>query len=94
MLERRCALAGIDKIHAHQLRHTAADMWLAAGGATRAMRLFGWRSRQMLSRYGSQQRRRPSPAHARHSPVGDRFCIVPACRYRTTVRPMASGALS
>jgi integrase len=50
MLERRCEQAGIARIHAHQLRHTAADMWLAESGGdeTSAMRLFGWRSRQML----------------------------------------------
>ncbi len=32
MLERRCGQAGMDKVHPHQLRHTAAHTWLAAGG--------------------------------------------------------------
>jgi len=54
MLERRCGQAGIAKIHPHQLRHTAAHVWLSAGGNEGdAMRLFGWKSRQMLNRYGA-----------------------------------------
>jgi len=54
MLRRRCADAGIDQLHPHQLRHTAAHNWLAMGGNEGdAMRLFGWRSRQMLNRYGA-----------------------------------------
>jgi site-specific recombinase XerD len=52
MVGRRCVQAGIDKIHPHQLRHTAAHLWLEAGGSdTAALSLFGWRSRDMLSRY-------------------------------------------
>jgi integrase len=54
ILRRRCTQAGIPTLHPHQLRHTAAHAWLAAGGGEGdAMRLFGWRSRQMLNRYGA-----------------------------------------
>jgi integrase len=54
MLHRRCAQARIAPLHPHQFRHTAAHNWLAVGGSEGdAMRLFGWRSREMLSRYGA-----------------------------------------
>ena len=44
----------IDSLHAHQFRHTAAHEWLAAGGAeSDLMRIMGWRSPQMLRRYGA-----------------------------------------
>lgn len=54
MLERRCREAGIAKLHFHQLRHTFAHEWLAGGGSGEdLMRLAGWSSRSMLSRYGA-----------------------------------------
>jgi site-specific recombinase XerD len=74
MLERRCGQAGIAKAHPHQLRHTAAHQWMAAGGNEGdAMRIFGWRSRQMLNRYGaSAADERARQAHKRLA-LGDRF---------------------
>jgi integrase len=54
MLHRRRRQAAIPAIHPHQLRHTAAHNWLAAGGNEGdAMRLFGGRTREMLGRYGA-----------------------------------------
>ena len=54
MLQRRATQADIGKIHPHMLRHSFAHFWLAAGGQeTDLMRLAGWRSRQMVSRYAS-----------------------------------------
>ena len=75
MLERRCAQAGIPRIRPHQLRHTAADMWLAESGGdeTSAMRLFGWKSRAMLQRYGSSNADRRARDAARKLSLGDKL---------------------
>ena len=67
MLERRCAQAGLAKIHPHQFRRTAAHVWLAAGGSeVSAMRNFGWRSRTMLSLNGASV----ADERARTKPTG------------------------
>jgi integrase/recombinase XerD len=50
--EHRGRLAGIDRLHPHLLRHTAATRWLAAGGTEGGlMSVAGWRSHDMLDRY-------------------------------------------
>lgn len=74
MLRRRCSQAGIAILHPHQLRHTSVHNWLASGGSeSDAMRLYGWKSRQMLNRYGaSAADERARDAYRRLSP-GDRF---------------------
>lgn len=71
MLKRRCAEAGINPIHPHQFRHTFAHMWKVGGGnEDDLMRITGWRSRQMLSRYAaSAGAERARSAHARLSPA-------------------------
>lgn len=54
MLRRRGRDAGIENLHPHLFRHTAAHRWLAAGGAEGdLMKNMGWRSPQMLRRYGA-----------------------------------------
>jgi len=56
ILRRRCREAGIAQLHPHQFRHTAAHAWLAFGGTEGdAMRIFGWRSREMLARHGASR---------------------------------------
>jgi site-specific recombinase XerD len=75
MLERRCAQAGIDRIKPHQLRHTSAHMWFTAapGDQTSAMRLFGWRSTQMLQRYASSTADARARDAARSLGIGDKL---------------------
>jgi site-specific recombinase XerD len=74
MLRRRAKQAGLDHLHPHMFRHTFAHRWLSEGGQEQdLMRLAGWKSREMLGRYGaSAADQRAREAHKRMS-LGDRF---------------------
>jgi site-specific recombinase XerD len=74
MLERRCAQAGIPKIHPHQLRHTAAHVWMDDDGSEGdAMQLFGWSSDAMPKRYGRSAKNARARRAAKRKSIGDRL---------------------
>lgn len=55
-LAKRAKQAGIGHVHPHQLRHSWADRWLAAGGTEGdLMRLGGWESAEIMRRYGESR---------------------------------------
>lgn len=74
LLERRAKDAGLDHLHPHLFRHTFAHTWLANGGQEQdLMMIAGWRSREMVGRYGrSAAAARAREAHRRMA-LGDRL---------------------
>ncbi|MFI1371283.1 tyrosine-type recombinase/integrase [Streptomyces longwoodensis] len=74
MIENRCKEAGIPHVHPHQFRHTFAHLWKVNGGNEDAlMRIMGWRSRQMLSRYGASAGEERARQQHRDLSPGDRL---------------------
>jgi site-specific recombinase XerD len=79
MLRRRGRVAGINEaigrnLHAHLGRHGVAHAWQAAGANEGdLMRVMGWKSTQMLKRYGSSAADQRAHATARRLRLGDRL---------------------
>jgi site-specific recombinase XerD len=71
MIRKRARRAGLTQLWPHMFRHAFAHNWLSQGGQeTDLMRLAGWRSRTMLSRYGaSAAQERALAAYAKFSPL-------------------------
>ena len=72
MIRRKGREAGLgNSFHPHQLRHLFAHLWrVNGGGDDELMRLAGWSSRTMLSRYGaSAADERAREMHKRLSPM-------------------------
>ena len=75
MLKRVATRAGLTKsVYAHRFRHTAAHTQLSAGMSEGdAMRVFGWRSRVMVDRYGASAAHDRAMAAARRISHADRI---------------------
>lgn len=74
MLERRARDAGLTGVNAHRFRHTFAHTYLAGGGNEGDLQaIAGWRSPQMLARYGASARTERALANHRKLGLGDRF---------------------
>lgn len=72
ILARRSAEAGLERIHPHQFRHSFAHEWVRAGGPeTDLMRIMGWDSPQMLTRYRTSSATEPARAVQRRIGIGD-----------------------
>lgn len=74
ILSFRAEQAGISNPHPHRFRHTAAHLWMANGGPEIDLeRIMGWRSSQMVKRYGASAGAERAQATARRLAIADRY---------------------
>lgn len=74
MLSRRAAIAGIGHVHPHMFRHAFAHYWqLEGGNDSDLMRIMGWKSREMLLRYGATSATERAHASARRLQLDSRI---------------------
>jgi site-specific recombinase XerD len=74
MVRRRARLAGVPHIHPHQYRHTWAHQYRKSGGDRGDLkRLGGWRSDQMVDRYGASAADERAHEDYRRRSFGDRI---------------------
>jgi site-specific recombinase XerC len=74
VVKRRGAQAGLKGVHPHQLRHTWAASFRAAGGSEGDLLVLGgWRSRAQLDRYGKATAAERAREAARRYSLGDRL---------------------
>lgn len=65
LIRRRGAAVDIADLHPHRFRHTFAHRWLSKGGTEGGLQTAaGWRSPQMLARYGASAKAERSRAEA------------------------------
>ncbi|MFZ0324193.1 MAG: site-specific integrase, partial [Actinomycetes bacterium] len=68
----RAGRAGVTGFHPHQLRHTTAHRWLAAGGSEGGlMAVAGWTRPDMLLRYTQAQAQSRAADEARRLNLGE-----------------------
>ena len=71
-LGNRATAAGLQGFHIHRMRHTFAHRWLSAEGSEQGlMDTAGWRSREMLARYGASGRAARAAAEHERLGLGD-----------------------
>lgn len=74
LIERLGERVGITELHPHMLRHSFAHYFRANGGQPDDLkRLAGWKSDQMLARYGASLADERARAAARRHALGDRL---------------------
>jgi site-specific recombinase XerD len=74
ILEARCREAKVPMRSPHKWRHTSAHLALAAGASEGdAMTIYGWKSRQMLGRYGAVMAEDRAIAAHKHFGPADRL---------------------
>lgn len=72
VIKRRARMAGIPDCHPHRFRHTFAHRWLLEGGSeTDLLTLAGWRTTEMLNRYGASARQERALAAQRRLRLGE-----------------------